>query len=93
MTSNPISAIELSQRLSKTTVFSSRQMNWNGILVEQCQSSDSAFEMELPALTDRWFNLHLGQPAHLIQKRDDLRHESIIRKGDSIFVPAGQPSY
>jgi AraC family transcriptional regulator len=93
MTSNLISAIELSQRLNKNPTFSSRQMSWNGILVEQCQSSDSAFEMELPALTDHWFNLHLGQPARLIQKRDDRRHESIIHKGDSIFVPAGQPSY
>jgi AraC family transcriptional regulator len=93
VTSNLISAIELSQRLNKTPAFSSRQMSWNGILVEQFQSSDSAFEIELPALTDHWFNLHLGQPAPLIQKRDDLRHESIIHKGDSIFVPAGQPSY
>jgi AraC family transcriptional regulator len=93
MTSNLISSIELSQRLNKTLMFSSRQLGWNGILVEQCQSPVSSFELELPALSDHWLNLHLGQPAPLIQKRDDRRHESIMRKGNSIFVPAGQPSY
>jgi AraC family transcriptional regulator len=29
----------------------------------------------------------------LLQKRDDRLHESILHKGDSLFVPAGQPSY
>ncbi|NJL38587.1 MAG: helix-turn-helix transcriptional regulator [Leptolyngbyaceae cyanobacterium SM1_4_3] len=93
MTENQIRSIELSQRLNKTLMFSSRQLGWNGILVEQCQSPFSSFELELPALSDHWLNLHLGQPAPLIQKRDDRRHESILRKGDTIFVPAGQPSY
>jgi AraC family transcriptional regulator len=68
-------------------------MGWNGILVEQCQGSTSAFEMALPALEDHWLNLHLGQPAPLTQKRDDRFHQSTIRKGDIIFVPAGQPNY
>lgn len=35
MTSNLISSIDLSQRLNKTMMLSSRQMGWNGILVEQ----------------------------------------------------------
>jgi AraC family transcriptional regulator len=93
MTSNLIPSIELSQWLNKTPVFSSQQMGWNGILVEQCQSSTSGFEKELPALEDHWLNLHLGKPVPLIQKRDDRLHQSTIRKGDVIFVPAGQPNY
>ncbi|KYC37836.1 hypothetical protein WA1_04830 [Scytonema hofmannii PCC 7110] len=93
MTSNFLNSLELSQRWNKTLMFSSRQMNWNGVLVEQCQSPASAFEMELPALSDHWLYLHTGQPAPLIQRRDDRLHESILLKGDNLFVPAGQPSY
>ncbi len=74
-------------------MFSSRQKNWNGVLVEQCQSPASAFEWELPALSDHWLYFHTGDPAPLIQKRDDRLHESILHKGDSFLVPAGQPSY
>jgi AraC family transcriptional regulator len=93
MISNLISSIELSQRLNKTLLLSSRQMDWNGILVEQCQSPSSTFERELPALSDHWFNLHLGQSVPLMQKRDDHMYESTLQEGDSLFVPAGQPSY
>ncbi|KAB8330091.1 helix-turn-helix transcriptional regulator [Scytonema tolypothrichoides VB-61278] len=93
MTSNLLNSLELSQQLNKTLMFSSRQMNWNGVLVEQCQSHASSFEMELPALWDHWLYLHTGHPAPLIQKRDDRLHESILHKGDNFFVPAGQPSY
>ncbi|WP_347277545.1 AraC family transcriptional regulator [Pseudanabaena sp. FACHB-2040] len=49
--------------------------------------------MELPALSEHWLNLHIGNPAPLIQKRDDRLHESILNEGDNLFVPAGQPSY
>jgi AraC family transcriptional regulator len=35
----------------------------------------------------------LGKPASLIQKRDNRLYESIVQKGDSIFIRAGQPSY
>ncbi len=94
VTGNFVSPLELSQRLNKPPVLSSRQQGWNGILVEQCQcSSTSSFEMELPAISDHWLNLPLGRPASLIQKRDNCLHESIVQKGDSILVPAGQPSY
>ncbi len=94
MAGNLVSPLELGQRLNKPPVLSSRQLGWNGILVEQCQcSSTSSFEMELPAISAHWLNLSLGRPAPLIQKRDDRLHESIVQKGDSIFVPAGQPSY
>jgi AraC family transcriptional regulator len=93
MTSNLLNSLELSQQFNKTLMFSSRQMNWNGVLVEQCQSPASAFEIELPALADHWLNLHVGNPAPLLQKRDNSLHKSILHKGDSLFVPAGQPSY
>jgi AraC family transcriptional regulator len=93
MTSNFLNSLELSQQWNKTLMFSSRQMNWNGVLVEQCQSPASSFEMELPALSDHWLYLHTGHSAPLIQKRDDRSHESILHKGDNFFVPAGQPSY
>jgi AraC family transcriptional regulator len=94
MKNNILSSLELSQRLNKPLVLSSRLLSWNGILVEQCQrSSMQSFEMELPAISDHWLNISLGQPAHLTQKHGDRLHESIIQKGDTIFVPAGQTSY
>jgi len=85
--------MELDQHLNKTVVLSSRQMGWNGILVEQYQNSSTLREKELPALSDHWFVLPVGHPGHLTQKRDECLHESIVQKGDSIFIPAGQPSY
>jgi AraC family transcriptional regulator len=93
MTSNLLNSLELSQRFNKPLMLSSRQMNWNGVLVEQCQSPVSTYEAELPALSDHWLSLHIGNPAPLIQKRDDRLHESILHEGDNLFVPAGQPSY
>ncbi|MGG6293609.1 AraC family transcriptional regulator [Leptolyngbya sp. AN02str] len=93
MANNQLNSLDLSRQWNKTLMLSSRQMNWNGILVEQCQSPASAFEMELPALSDYWLYFHTGEPAPLVQKRDDRLHESILYKGDSLFVPAGQSSY
>jgi AraC family transcriptional regulator len=74
-------------------VSSSRQMDWNGILVEQYQSFSTLGEAEFPAQSDHWFNLCMGSAAHLIHKHDHRLHESIIHKGDNVFVPAGQPTY
>jgi AraC family transcriptional regulator len=94
VTGNFVSPVELSHRLNKTVVLSSRQLGWNGILVEQCQSpSNSSLEIELPAISDHWLNLPLGKPVSLIQKRDNRLHESTVQKGDTILVPAGQSSY
>ena len=94
VTSSFLRPSELSQRLNKTLVLSSRQLGWNGILVEQCQTpSPSSFEMELPAISDHWLNLPMGRPLPLLQKRDNAKHDSIVQKGDTILVPAGQPSY
>lgn len=95
MTSNLMSAIELQQRLNKSLISSSQSLGWSGVLVQQYQyqSSSTVCEMEVPALSDHWLNLPLGNPAQLTQKRDDRLHESIVQKCHSIFVPAGQPSY
>lgn len=89
---NLVSPLELRQRATKTLVLSSRQLNWNGILVEQCQYSPTSNEAKSPALSDHRLILPLGLSTPLIQKRDNRLHESILQKGDSIFVPAGYPS-
>jgi AraC family transcriptional regulator len=89
MISNLVSPIELKQCL----VFSSQQRGWNGILVQQYQSSSTLTEVEIPALSNHWLQLPLGHPVRLIQKRDDRLHDSIVQNGDSIFAPSGQPSY
>ena len=86
---NLISPLELRQRSTKTLMLSSRQLGWNGILVEQCQYSPSPNEARSPAISDHRLILPLGPPAPLIQKRDNRLHESILQKGDSIFIPAG----
>jgi len=88
---NLVSPLELRQRSTKTLMLSSRTLNWNGILVEQCQYSPSADEAKSPALSEHRLILPLGSPAPLIQKRDSRLHESILQKGDSIFIPAGYP--
>ena len=97
VTENLTKAIKLSQRLNdKTLVSSSRQMGWNGILVEQHQYAPipgEAEEKELPALSDHWLILPLEHPSHLHWKSDDRLHESIFQKGDSLLVPAGKPIY
>lgn len=94
VTGNLPKAIERSQRFDNTTpMLSSRQMGWDGILVEQYQHLSNSFEVEFPASSDHWLVLPLGQPILLTQKSDDRLHESVIQKGDSILVPAGQPKY
>jgi AraC family transcriptional regulator len=93
MTSNLMSGIELQQRLNKSLISSSQSLDWNGVLVQQYQSFATICEMDVPALSDHWLNLHLGHPARLTQKRDDRLIEAIVHKGHSIFTPAGQPSY
>jgi AraC family transcriptional regulator len=62
VTGNFVSPSELSHRSNQTVVLSSRQLGWNGILVEQCQSSsNSSFEMELPAISDHLAQLTVGK--------------------------------
>jgi AraC family transcriptional regulator len=84
----------LCQRFDQTTPeLSSRQIGWSGILVERYQHLSSAFEVEFPASSDHWLVLPLGQPFLVTQKSDDRLHESIIQRGDSVLVPAGQSKY
>ncbi|NJO51867.1 MAG: hypothetical protein HC840_23415 [Leptolyngbyaceae cyanobacterium RM2_2_4] len=90
-TGNLVNPLELKQQSTETVVLSSRQLNWNGILVEQYLYSPSRDEVKSPALSDHRLILPLGPPAPLIQERDDRLHESIPQRGDSIFVPAGYP--
>lgn len=94
MAGNLLGSIEISQRLNnKTLVLSSQQMGWNGILAEQYQNPLTPSETELPALSSHWLILPLGHPGRLTHKRNDRLHESIVQKGDSILIPAGQPIY
>jgi AraC family transcriptional regulator len=85
---------ELNQKVNeKALVLSSRHIDRNGISVEQYQDLSNSIEVEFPAVSNHWLVLPLGQAVSIIQKSDDRLHESIIQKGDSILVPAGQPSY
>ncbi len=87
---------ELIQRLNRTSALSSRQLGWNGILVEQHHYSSvpgETEEKELPALSDHWLILPQGHPTYVSQRSSDFWHESIFHKGDSLLVPAEQPSY
>jgi AraC family transcriptional regulator len=94
MTSTMISALAPDQRLNRSLVFSSQQQDWNGILVHHYQNAPYLIETEIPALSNHWIQLMLReQPTRLIQRRDGRVHDSIVQTGESIFVPAGQPSY
>jgi AraC family transcriptional regulator len=96
MTNTLLKPNELSQRLNRTSALSSQQLGWNGILVEQNHYSSipyKAEEKELPALSDHWLILPMGYPSYVNQKSDDRWHESIFQQGDSLLVPAEQPSY
>jgi AraC family transcriptional regulator len=94
MTSTMISVLAPNQRLNQSLVFSSQQRDWNGVLVHHYQNAPWLIETQASALSNHWIQLPLlGQPIRLIQKRDNAKHDSIVQVGDSIFVPAGQPSY
>jgi AraC family transcriptional regulator len=96
MTNTLLKPNELIQRLNRTAALSSQQLGWNGILIEQHHYASipgKTEEKELPALSDHWLILPMGQPSYVSQKSDDRWHESIFQKGDSLLVPAEQPSY
>jgi AraC family transcriptional regulator len=96
VTNNLLKPSELIQRLNRTSALSSRQMGWNDILVEQHHYSSipgKTEEKELPALSDHWLILPMGHPACVSQKSDDRWHESTFQQGDSLLIPAEQPSY
>jgi AraC family transcriptional regulator len=96
MTNTLLKPNELIQRLNRTVALSSQQLGWNGILIEQHHYASipgKTEEKELPALSDHLLILPMGQPSYVSQKSDDRWHESIFQKGDSLLVPAEQPSY
>ncbi len=97
MAENLLKPSERSQRFdNKTLVVSSRQMGWNGILVEQHQHSTTPGETEegeLPALSNHWLILPLQHPTHFHWESDDRLHETIFQNGDSLLIPAGKPIY
>jgi len=74
---------------------SRQQMKGKDILVEHYQSPlHFIFEENFSALSAHWLHLPLGQPIHLLQNPDNARpHESIVSKGELVFVPAGQQTY
>jgi AraC family transcriptional regulator len=78
---------------NKTLVLSSQNLSWQGILVEQYQSGLAPAEIEIPARSNHFLNLHLGQPVQLTQKFHNRTRESTVHQGESSFVPAGQASY
>jgi AraC family transcriptional regulator len=87
-------SVESSQLNPFRRLSSSQYMGWKGILVEQYQSQLHQFlEGSFSALSAHWLNFHLTQPVHLTQKHDDRLHESIIRNGNLVLVPAGQTTY
>lgn len=88
MRSALIHSVKPEEWLNKSLVLSSQQMDWNGILVQQFQSFPTSTEVEIPALSNHWLNLPLGQPVRLTQKCDDRLHDSIVQKGDCIFCPS-----
>ena len=75
-------------------LLSSQQLGWKGILVELYQSPlHYSFEESVAALAAHWLNFHLSQPVLLTQRHDTLQHESIVKQGDLVLVPAGRATY
>jgi AraC family transcriptional regulator len=78
---------------NKKLVLSSRDLGWNGILLEQYQTGLTPSEVDSPAQSDHFLRFYLGQPARLTHKYDGRVYAETIYKGNTSFVPAGQPSY
>jgi AraC family transcriptional regulator len=81
-------------QLNNLDVLSSQQMGWKGILVEQYQAPPNhTCEQIVPALSAHWLCFPSAKPTYLIQEHDERSHESIVRQGDLVLVPAGQKTY
>lgn len=93
MKKNKVNPLNLNRYQNKSLLLSSRQMSWNGILVEQYEYTPTKSEFELPALSTHCLILPLDHTVILTQKSGDAKHEWIVHKGDSIFIPAGQSTY
>jgi AraC family transcriptional regulator len=75
-------------------ILSSQQIGWKGILVEHYQTPpDLVCERSPGALLAHWLSFPATQPIHLTQQHGDRWHESIVKQGDLVLVPAGQSTY
>ena len=75
-------------------ILSSQQIGWKGILVEHYQTPpDLICEQSPGALLAHWLSFPATQPIHLTQQHGESWHESIVKQGDLVLVPAGQSTY
>jgi AraC family transcriptional regulator len=76
-------------------ILSSQQIGWKGILVEHYQTPpDLICEQNAGALLAHWLSFPATtQPIHLTQQHGESWHESIVKQGDLVLVPAGQSTY
>ncbi len=75
-------------------ILSSKQSGWHGILVEQYQAPPNHIgEQSHGALLAHWLSFPSVQPMHLTQQHGESWHESIVKQGDLVVVPAGQSTY
>jgi AraC family transcriptional regulator len=82
------------QELDGIEVLSSQQIGWQGILVEHYQAPPNHICEQSPgALLTHWLSFPSAQPMHLVQNHGERWHESIVKQGDLVLVPAGQPTY
>jgi AraC family transcriptional regulator len=81
-------------QLDGIEVLSSQQIGWKGILVEHYQAPPNHICEQSPgALLTHWLSFPSAQPMHLVQNHGERWHESIVKQGDLVLVPAGQPTY
>ncbi len=75
-------------------ILSSKQIGWNGILVEHYQApANHIGEQSHGALLTHWLSFPSVQPMHLTQQHGESWHESIVKQGDLVMVPAEQSTY
>ncbi len=81
-------------RLDGIEVLSSRKIDWNGIIVEHYRAPPNRIGEQSPgALLAHLLNFPSLQPMHLVQQHGERWHESIVKQGDLVLVPAGQTTY
>lgn len=73
MIKNLLRSSESHPESHKTLVLSSRQLGWNGVLVEQYQYSADPSETDRPPRSDHWLNLPLGHPLHLTMLKTNMQ--------------------
>lgn len=80
--------------VDEVEILSSQQVGWEGILVENYQAPpDRICEYSPGDLSAHWVSFPSIQPMHLVQNHGECWHESIVKQGDLVLVPAGQTTY